>query len=349
MGLPADPREGNRPAAVRSRAGRVSPALAAVVTAVLSASVAVARMAPASLFPPPERPESAAGTPRVRTESPFYPRHATGADDVRVRVEGAPMRTASQHWSTDEYLAAVVPHDRIVAVSDAAWQSQLSNLLPFVERYRPARGMDPEHLLKAAPDLVFAPDSARSDKPALLRAAGLPVYRIHTAFETLQSIEEHVRLVGYLTGQEQRAAIEIERMRSAIRRATLRRPADASAPRVLGLGGAYSYGSRTLFHDILRTLGAENLAATHGLVGYDRVTDEHVVRWDPDWIVAGADRGSEAQTRERLLARPAIARTRAAREGRVVVLPNHVFLPLSPFVTGFVEALAGILYAEGKA
>jgi iron complex transport system substrate-binding protein len=116
---------------------------------------------------------------------------------------------------------------------------------------------------------------------------------------------------------------------------------------VLGLGGTYSYGSRTLFADVLRVLGAENVASRHGLVGYDRINDEHIVRWDPEWIVAGADRGTVEEARKRLLARPAIAATRAAREGRVLVFENQVFLPLSPFTAQLVEALSRALYPDG--
>ena len=77
-------------------------------------------------------------------------------------------------------------------------------------------------------------------------------------------------------------------------------------------------------------LGAENVAATNGMVGYDHVTDEHIVRWNPEWIVAGADRGQVAAVRERLLTNPAIAATEAAQRGQIVVLENNVFLPLSP-------------------
>ena len=327
----------------RLRRVAASARLIALVAAVGISMAVVARWAPASLLALPDRPTIPA-EPRVRFEGLAFPRHATGADDVRVSLAGPPERLASQHWSTDEFLYSVVPPDRVVGVSDGAWQSGLTNVLAFVERYRPVRAMDLELLLTAGPDLVFTPDSARSDHPALLRLAGLPVYRIHTNFRTLASIADHVRLVGYLAGEDARASVEVERMRAAVRRAVAMRPAAAAPPRVLGLGGTYSYGAETLFHDIVTTLGGENLAASHGLTGYDRVTDEQVVQWDPDWIVAGADSGSEAAVRAALLARPAIAVTSAGRHGRVVVLPNHVFLPLSPFVTHLVEAMATTFY-----
>jgi ABC-type hemin transport system substrate-binding protein len=68
------------------------------------------------------------------------------------------------------------------------------------------------------------------------------------------------------------------------------------------------------------------------------------VRWDPEWIVAGADRGFVDQVGTKLRAHPAIGATTAARRGQIVVFENHIFLPLSPFTARFVEALADALY-----
>jgi len=41
------------------------------------------------------------------------------------------------------------------------------------------------------------------------------------------------------------------------------------------------------------------------------------------------------------------AATRAARQGRVLVFENNVFLPLSPFTSRLVDALSRALYGEG--
>jgi iron complex transport system substrate-binding protein len=279
-------------------------------------------------------------------EDAAFPRHATGADDVRVRIAGPTRRIVSQDAHADEYLFAVVPPSRIVGVSVSAYDARISNLMPLLERNRPIVSSDPEAVVRLNPDLVIAPVSARADVTSLLRHANIPVYRLYTVFETLASIEDHIRLVGYLTGEDARADEELRRFSGVVARAAARRP-PGSRPQVLGLGGTYSYGSRTLFADVLRVLGADNVAAGHGLVGYDRITDEHIVRWDPEWIVAGADRGTVEESRKRLLARPAIAATRAAREGRVLVFENQVFLPLSPFTAQLVEALSRALYPDG--
>jgi iron complex transport system substrate-binding protein len=281
-------------------------------------------------------------------EGPAYPRAATGADDVRVRVDRVPHRIVSQDAHADEYLYSVVPPERVVGVSMTAYERRVSNVFELVEQHRPVVSTDPERVLLTNPDMVFTPVSARVDATGLLRHAGLPVYRIYTMFATLATIRDHIRLVGYLTGEDDRADAEILRFDETIARAVSRRPREAARPRVLGLGGTYSYGSQTLFADILRVLGAENVAAQHGLVGYDRLTDEHIVRWDPEWIVAGADRGTVDDARRRVLSNPAVAATTAARRGHIVVLENRVFLPLSPFSAQLVDALSIALYGERR-
>ena len=323
-------------------------ALAALVVVVACASVIVHRAAPGAMVRTAERPFAGYGDARIRTEALPYPRQAIGADGVGVTIDAPARRIVSQSWSSDEFLYAVVAPERIVGVSESAYQERFSNVYETARRYRPVVAIDPERVLRADPDLVVTPVDARSDIPGLLRAAGVPVYRMYTMFQTLRSIEEHIRLVGYLTGEEAHAETEAVRFRSIVERAAARKPAGTTPPRVLGLGGTYSYGSETLFTDIMQVLGAENVAATHGLVGYDRVTDEHIVRWNPDWIVAGADRGQVSAVRERLLANPGIAATEAARRGQIVVLENHVFLPLSPFTAALVDALSLALYGGAR-
>ena len=318
-----------------------------LVACVAAAAAAAAAITPHDLLPRPTRPFEGFGRTDPVIGADVFPRSARGADEVAARVASPPARVVSQSMSTDEFLYAIVPPDRVVGVSQTAYQEPISNVVELARRYQPLVATDVEVVLGLEPDLVFVPAEARADVPGLLRAAGVPVYRIPTMFPTLASIEEHIRLVGYLTGEDARAEEELLRFRAAVTRAAARKPAGARPPRVAGFGGTYSYGSDTLFSDILRVLGAENVAAADGFVGYDRVSDEHIVRWNPEWIVAGADRGFVDQVRRRLLANPAIAGTIAAQRGHLVVLEHQLFLPLSPYTARLVEALADAFYGEG--
>jgi iron complex transport system substrate-binding protein len=125
----------------------------------------------------------------------------------------------------------------------------------------------------------------------------------------------------------------------------LRAPGSAR-PRILGLGGRYSYGRKTLFQDIVTRIGGINVGAENGLAGYESVNFEQIVRWDPEWIIAGAKTGSEQQVLATLMSDPAISLTQAARNGHIVVFDNRVFLPMSPYTSVFVQALAEAIYGQ---
>ena len=284
------------------------------------------------------------GNPSIRTDAKEYPRHAIDSDSFTVAIAKPARRIVSQYWSIDDFVYSVVPPRRVIAVSEAAYQERISNVYALVQRYRPAIATDPERVLRLDPDLLLVSNSSRADFCALVRSAKVPIYRAFTMFTTLQQVAETIRLTGYMAGEDEAAAIEIDRFWTAINRAKTRRPPNAPAPRILGFSGAYSYGNETLFHDIVRTLGGINVGAEGGLKGYDQVNSEQIVRWNPEWIVAGADKGQTRQVLERLMADPGIALTQAARNKHILVFEHHIFLPLSPYSTLLVSALAEALY-----
>jgi iron complex transport system substrate-binding protein len=284
------------------------------------------------------------GSAAIRTGGQEYPRKAIDSDGFTVSVPEPARRIVSQYWSIDDYVYSVVPPERVIAVSETAYLPGISNVYHHVQRFRPAIATDLERVLRLGPDLLIVSNSSRADYCAIVRSAGMPVYRAFTMFTTLEELAETIRLTGYLTGEDLAADAEVKRFRAAIEAARAKRPQNAPPPRVLGISGHYGWGSRTVFDEIVRTLGAINVAAEGGLTGSQAVNSEQIVRWDPEWIVSGADPGREQEARARLLADPAIALTQAAREGRILIFENRVLLPLSPFTTRLVAALAEALY-----
>jgi iron complex transport system substrate-binding protein len=318
----------------------------ALVAAVLAVAAAVERLAPISGAIRLMRGTGARPSAPVRIGGPAYPRTAVDADDFTVRIARPARRIVSQYWSIDEFVYKVAPEDRIVGVSQSAYLENLSNVLEQVKRRRPEVAADPERVLRLNPDLVLVASSARADYTALVRSTGAPTYRMFTVFTTLDEIAESIRLVGYLTGEDEAAEAERRRFMAAVERARHRRPASAPRPRVFGLAGRTTYGRETLFHDVVETLGAINVGAEAGLRAYESVSTEQVLRWNPEWIVAGADRGKTKAELERLMADPAIGLTQAARNGRILVLEYQMLLPASPFVTATLDVLGEALYGR---
>jgi iron complex transport system substrate-binding protein len=261
----------------------------------------------------------------VAMGGPAYPRHVTGLDGARIAVPRPARRIVSQEWSLDEYLAAIVPPDRIVGVSRAAFDPEYSNVLDLVQRMRPRIAEDVEGVVAMHPDLVLVSTTARADYTDLLRATGTAVVRLDTEPATLASVEEQMRAVGYLAGEDARAAAAIGIFEEALARARERR-GDRPAPHVLGMNGHYGYGAHTLFDDELRALGAVNVAAENGLDGYAVVVDEDVIRWQPDWIVATAQPSLHAAA--------------------VILVPPRVLLPASPLSAATLDVLGDALYGS---
>jgi iron complex transport system substrate-binding protein len=321
--------------------GRLLPSL------VLAAAAGTIAVAVARLLPPEAGlriNKSSASADEGRTGPLVYPRQAIDSDGYAVKIARPARRIVSQYWSIDEYVYSVVPPERVVAVSESAYLPGISNVYAQVQKYKPALATDPERVLRLNPDLVLVSNSSRPDFCALVRAAQVPIFRVMTTFTSLSQLADTIRLTGYLTGEDAAAEKEAGRFWSEIDRAKARRKPGMKPPRILGIGGRASYGSETLFDDIVRTLGGINTGAEGGLKGYNTISGEQIIRWNPEWIVAGADRGKTRQVAQSLLADPAIAVTQAARDGHILVFEFNIFLPMSPFTTLLVNAMAKEIY-----
>jgi cobalamin transport system substrate-binding protein len=277
-----------------------------------------------------------------------YPRESVDNDGFSVKINRQPQRIVSQFYSIDEFLYSLLPPQRVVAVSASAYEPSVSNVWPYAERYHPAIASDPERVLRLDPDLILVSSSARADFTSLTRSTGVPTYRMFTNFSTLDQVAKSISLIGYLTGEEETAKTDAAQFHAGIREAEAMRVTGAHKPRILGLGGNYSYGSETLFNDMVNKLGGVNVGAQGGLKGYDEVNSEMIVRWDPEWIFAGASSGELEQTRARLLADPAIAHTQAARNHRIVVVAGPEFFASSPYATSLLKTMAQALYGSSS-
>jgi ABC-type Fe3+-hydroxamate transport system substrate-binding protein len=275
-----------------------------------------------------------------------YPRESVDSDDFQVTIKQQPQRIVSQFYSIDEFLYSLIPPQRVVAASASAYQPSVSNVVDYAKKYRPAIASDPERVLRLNPDLILVSSSARSDFTSLARNTGVPTYRLFTSFDSLDQVEKTIGLVGYLTGEDKAAHAKEEQFQAEIKEAEGMRPAEAHKPRILGLGGNYTYGSETLFNDIVEKLGGVNVGAQGGLQGYDEVNSEMIVKWDPEWIFAGANPGESEMTKAKLLANPAIAHTQAARDHHIVVVEGPVFFASSPYATSLLKIMATALYGN---
>ena len=273
-----------------------------------------------------------------------YPRAAADVQGHVVTIERPARRVVSQTWSTDEFLYSIVPPEQVVGVSASAYERRISNVYDLAEKFQPAIAASTEVVLNQNPDLVFVSGRSAVDPNDLFQAAGVRAFRLHTSYTTLEEVADTILLIGFLTGQDAQARSVYDGFQETVRLAGSRKPPGVRPPRILGFAGTYSYGTGTLFNDIIKAVGGVNVAAQNGLTGYDAISTEQVLLWNPDWIVAGAGQGTTDAVLHRLLDDPAIGATRAAQTNRILVFEHHVFLSMSPFTGLILDALSKALY-----
>lgn len=289
------------------------------------------------------------GRPGFEIGPAEYPRQVVDSEGFELTIARPASAIAATEWTIEEFMYSIVPPEKIVAVSGAAYDRKYSNVYRLAEQYRPAligkTSPNAELVIRANPELVLITPE-QIDVFNILQSARIPAYRMYTQFAKLDEIAESILLAGYITGHDREARTVYDDFKRAVARAKARKPSGAASPRVLGYQFSYSYGSETIFNDIVEAAGAMNVGAEQGLRLYDAINSEQVLRWNPEWIVSGANRGESAMALRRILEDPAIRLTTAARKGQILVLDMNVFLPRSPFTTLILEALGDAFWGK---
>lgn len=319
---------------------------AAVVAAAAATSAWVAAgpgdRSDLSGVPAHEQSQFAAGS------APF-PRTVNDDRGRQITIPARPKRIVSNSFTLDGLLLAIVDEDRIAAVSRYSLDRRYSDVAATATRLGLPSSESAEVTLSLVPDLVFAGLHARAEWLDIVRHGDAPIYYVGDTVLTMADLSDLIRRLGYITGEDVRAeelatSIELRFQQLRDRAAA----ATGTRPRVLGYNRSlsFSYGAETIFHDIVSALGATNVGAEQGLVSYRRVSSEQIARWNPGWIVTGALPGDDSSDPRTLFRDPGIAVTSAVRNGRVLVLPQQIFLSTSHRVIDLAERLAAALYPD---
>ena len=252
-----------------------------------------------------------------------------------VRLGAPPERIASRTLATDEILLAIAEHERIVLLSPFAADPDFSRSATEARRLGRVGGFSTEEILAASPDLVFAAGFNSEEALAQLEAAGVPVL-VLLDHESLKAIENNIRVVGFATGRDLKAERLVESMRERLEEARARVGDRVEGLRVVHFSGGTVLAGRTVFDDVIRYLGAVNLATEEGLVGWPRISAEQVVVWNPDVIFTDTYVASDTAT-------ATLDGTRAARLGNVAELDGRDMAAISHHVVWLVDRVAAAL------
>jgi iron complex transport system substrate-binding protein len=304
--------------------------LIAVAAAVVSS--AVSACAPAATPPASEAPPTAG-----------FPRTVTDGAGRSIRIAARPVRIVSQSLASDEMLFPMVAPERLVGLSSLSRDPKYSNVVAEATRH-PAPSIETaEDILRLKPDLIFVTTFSRAEVVEVLGSTGAPVYRLAN-FDDLEGVTTNLRRLGAAVGEEAAAERMVADMQRRLAAVAARR-AGRPPLRVLSFSGGFTAGRGTTFDDIVRRANAVNEAAVRGIEKFPRLSEEQVLTWNPDVLVAGALHGEADGVRRRLLNGPGVGQTTAARRNQLVIIEMRRLLAVSPHVVDAVEQLADSLDA----
>jgi iron complex transport system substrate-binding protein len=224
--------------------------------------------------------------------------------------------------------------------------------LPVIGQGGPNNAPDAERILAVAPDVIFstyATDATAADE--LQTKTGIPVVVISygtSGFGTTSifgdAVQNSLRLIGSITGQDDRAAAAVDFIRQAQQDldGRTRDIPDAEKPSVyvggLGARGTHGIESTQGHYALLDVIHARNVVDETDESGSIMIDKEKLLAWDPDFIFI--DQGGLAAVVEdyqkNLVFYKALS---AVRDGHV-----YAQLPYNYYSTNIDTAIADAYY-----
>lgn len=266
--------------------------------------------------------------------------------------ESLPQRWVSSGGALSEWVVVLGGERKLVGVDTTSRHPVSLTQLPSVGYQRQLAA---EGILALRPDLLLGSEEM-GPPPVLeqLAAAGVHIERL-TARAELHSLQANLQRLGQLLGDEagaQRAFADYQARLQAQQQWVEQIQRSQEAPGVLLLlghaGGSPLVGGVDTAADwLINRAGGRNLA-THS--GYKALSSEALLALDPQVVVV-ADRALEGDAARRALLQqnPALAGTRAAREGRLLALdPTLLVGGLGPRVPDGLAMLAAGFYPASQ-
>ncbi len=254
-----------------------------------------------------------------------------------------PHRVASLSLCSDELLLLLADRDNIISLSYLATDPRYSTFISDnnidLSGIYLNRGQA-EEIIPLEPDLVLSSRFSASNAVNLLQSFGYPVTSLGfpaTLDQAFQQIEE----VATLLDEKERGEDLIQQFQNRITstREALASQGDLSA--IFYANNGFSYGADTLRDNFLGSLGIQNLASEHGLVGSGKIPLELLISTQPDFLIINQASLHDEKLAQPLLQHPVLKRYFPAE--KIIVLPSTLFQCAGPNLIKAYEVMAKIL------
>lgn len=254
-------------------------------------------------------------------------------------IAAEPKRNiASMNLCSDQLLLLLVEKAHIASLSYLAADPELTPLAAAAAGIHLNHGQA-EELLPLTPDLIITSQFSATLAANLLERLHYPVMRLgiaSNAAEIYAQIEQVAQQTGselqaqqLITSMQQDIATQVSQLREQLQ----------NKVGVFFSSNGFSYGSATLQHDFLLSLGMRN-AASH-LTGPMQLSLEDLLAANPDFIFINPPAHADLLLAHPLLQHPALLAIK--QQGKVLELPDSYFQCAGPQFVQAYHSLAAQL------
>ena len=268
---------------------------------------------------------------------------AAAASPARAQT---PPRIVSVGSSLTEIVYALGAENLLAGVDSTSLFPAAARALPQVGYMR---ALSAEGVLALKPTLIMATTAAG---PAAtldqLRSTGIEVLILPDHYD-YDSVIGKIAAVGKVTGKTAEAQAMITRGRTEMQALAARLAAATSKPRVLfllsmGGGAPQAAGRDTAADGIIRLAGGINAIDRYS--GYQPLTPESVIASRDDFVLVTRQTVEALGGIEAILDQPALRRTPAGRNGKVLQFDMLLLLGFGPRTPQAATELAAALHPE---
>jgi iron complex transport system substrate-binding protein len=271
-----------------------------------------------------------------------YPLHVTDEAGHSVTISKKPDRIASGTEGTDEILSALVPKQDLVLVTSASANSNFSNITTYVKGLPQMSSANAEQIIASKPDVVFLASYTKPGVVNQVQQAGIATYELND-FNSISDIKKNIEVLGQLVGEEDKAKAVVASMNRQLQ-GVLMAVKGHHKLRVLDYSSyGYAAGRHTTVNDIIFDAGGINAAKS--LNGWQAVTDEEIVKLNPDVIIDSSD---DASFLTKMQKNPAFQNVAAIQNHRLYAINGADLSSVSQYITRGVADVAKLLYPKAK-
>ncbi len=254
---------------------------------------------------------------------------------VTTLAQLPPQRIVSMNVCTDQLLLLLVERARIVSLSRFAADPVWSSLADAATGIA-SNGGQADEVVALTPDLVLTSAFSGTFAASVLERVRLRVERLGFA-ASRDEVFAQMSQVAAWTGTDEQAQVLIDSTRRRIdSRIAQLQPRLAGRSAVFLNSNGVAYGSGTLQHDFLHSLGLRNAAAEAGIDGPALLSLELLLQAAPDFIISEPRGALDRQLAHPYLQHAALRRLPARR----LVLPERWFDCAGPWLADAYDSLA---------